>query len=97
VNSYESAQLDALGDSARRAILGHLMTDGPIPVGELARKFPISRPAISQHLRILTRANLVTNRTEGRRRLYFVKPEAMSSLRACFERFSLHARIQGNL
>jgi DNA-binding transcriptional ArsR family regulator len=97
VNSYQSAQLDSIGDSTRRAILGHLMSDGPLPVGELARAFPISRPAISQHLRILKRANLVTDRAEGRRRLYSVSPEAMRSLRACFKRFSLHTGIQKEL
>jgi DNA-binding transcriptional ArsR family regulator len=91
VEHYQSAQLDALGDSTRRAILARLVSDGPLPVGQLARDFPMSRPAISQHLRILKRANLVTDRAEGTRRVYAVNPEALASLRAYFDRFWLNA------
>ena len=82
-----SAQLDALGDATRRAILARLVQQGPLAVGELAREFPVSRPAISQHLRILKHANLVMDRAEGARRLYAVNPEALASLRTYFERF----------
>jgi DNA-binding transcriptional ArsR family regulator len=91
VTDYHSAQLDALGDATRRAILARLVEDGPLPVGELARNFPMSRPAISQHLRVLKHAQLVTDRAEGARRLYAVNPAAMASLRAHFEQFWLHA------
>jgi len=87
VNTYHSEQLDALGDATRRAILARLVKDGPLPVGELARDFPMSRPAISQHLRVLKHANLVTDRADGARRLYAVNPEALASLRTYFERF----------
>jgi DNA-binding transcriptional ArsR family regulator len=87
VDPNHSAQLDALGDGTRRAILARLLKEGPLPVGELAREFPMSRPAISQHLRILKRANLVTDHPEGARRLYAVNPEALASLRTYFERF----------
>ena len=87
MNSDHSAQLDALGDGTRRAILARLLKDGPLPVGKLAREFPMSRPAISQHLRILKRADLVTDRAEGARRLYAINPEALASLRAYFDRF----------
>jgi DNA-binding transcriptional ArsR family regulator len=87
VNTYHSAQLDALGDGTRRAILARLVKEGPLPVGELAREFPMSRPAISQHLRVLKGANLVTDHAEGARRLYAVNPEALASLRTYFERF----------
>jgi DNA-binding transcriptional ArsR family regulator len=87
VESNSSVQLDALGDATRRAILERLVREGPLPVGELAREFPISRPAISQHLRILKRADLVTDRSEGARRVYAVNPEALASLRSYFERF----------
>lgn len=80
-------QLDALGDATRRAILARLVKEGPLPVGELAREFPMSRPAISQHLRVLKRANLVTDRAHGTRRLYAVNPEALAALRTYFERF----------
>jgi DNA-binding transcriptional ArsR family regulator len=62
------AQLTALGDATRRAILERLL-NGPVAVGELAREFPISRPAISQHLRVLKRAHLVIDQPVGNRRL----------------------------
>jgi DNA-binding transcriptional ArsR family regulator len=87
VDTYQSPQLDALGDATRRAILARLAKDGPLPVGELARDFPMSRPAISQHLRVLKHANLVTDRAEGTRRLYAVNPDTLASLRTYFERF----------
>jgi DNA-binding transcriptional ArsR family regulator len=78
--------LDALGDTTRRAILVRLL-DGPMPVGRLARDFPVSRPAISQHLRILKQANLVLDRPAGNRRLYQLNPEGFHSLRDYFDRF----------
>jgi len=81
--------MDALGDPTRRAIVERLLR-GPMPVGELARDFPISRPAISQHLRILKRANLVVDRAVGNRRLYEVDPAGVEALRAYFERFWNH-------
>ncbi|MBI3402122.1 MAG: winged helix-turn-helix transcriptional regulator [Acidobacteria bacterium] len=84
------AQMDALGDATRRAILERLL-EGPIAVGELAREFPVSRPAISQHLRILKRAHLVTDRAIGTRRLYQVNPEGIEALRAHFDRLWSHA------
>jgi DNA-binding transcriptional ArsR family regulator len=87
----QSVQLDALGDATRRAILSRLVRNGPLPVGELARDFPMSRPAISQHLRVLKRANLVTDRAAGTRRLYAVNPEAIASLRTYFEGFWVQA------
>jgi DNA-binding transcriptional ArsR family regulator len=87
VNAYQSAQLDALGDPTRRAILARLVDAGPLPVGELARDFPISRPAISQHLRVLKDASLVTDRAAGARRVYAVNPDALESLRAYFDGF----------
>jgi DNA-binding transcriptional ArsR family regulator len=86
VDTYQEAQLDALGDSTRRAILARLL-DGPLPVGELARDFPVSRPAISQHLRILKDANLVMDRPVGNRRLYELNPAGFDSLREYFDQF----------
>ena len=82
--------MDALGDPTRRAIIERLLR-GPMPVGELARDFPISRPAISQHLRILKRASLVVDRAVGNRRVYEVDPAGVDALRAYFERFWDHA------
>jgi DNA-binding transcriptional ArsR family regulator len=91
VIAYESPQLDALGDATRRAILARLAKEGPLAVGELAREFPMSRPAISQHLSVLKRANLVTDSAEGARRLYAVNPEAVATLRRFFEQFWMDA------
>jgi len=87
VNTYHSLQLDALGDATRRAILARLVKDGPLRVGALAEGFPMSRPAISQHLRILKRAKLVTDHADGASRVYAVNPEALASLKAYFERY----------
>ena len=89
--TYQHAQqLDALGDPTRRAILERLL-NGPMPVGELARDFPVSRPAISQHLRILKNAHLVVDRPHGNRRLYELNPGGVEALRAYFDRFWNHA------
>lgn len=84
--TYHDVQLEALGDPTRRAILARL-SSGALPVGELAKEFPISRPAISQHLRILKQANLVTDRPAGTRRLYQLNPEGFDSLRGYFDQF----------
>ena len=78
--------MDALGDATRRAILARLL-DGPAPVGRLARDFPVSRPAISQHLRVLKEARLVVDRPDGNRRLYQLNPEGFDSLREYFDLF----------
>ena len=86
MNSYQERQLDALGDATRRAIVERLLK-GPMPVGKLARDFPISRPAISQHLRVLKQANLVLDRAAGNRRLYQLNPEGFDSLRQYFDQF----------
>jgi DNA-binding transcriptional ArsR family regulator len=86
VQTYQEAKLDALGDPTRRAILAKLL-DGPAPVGKLALDFPISRPAISQHLRILKQANLVHDQPQGNRRLYQLNPQGFDSLREYFEQF----------
>ena len=90
MKTYHEAQLDALGDATRRAILARLI-DGPLPVGEIARDLPVSRPAISQHLRVLKAARLVADRAEGTRRVYALNPEAFDSLRDYFDRFWTHA------
>jgi DNA-binding transcriptional ArsR family regulator len=87
VVTYQHAQqLDALGDPTRRAILERLLK-GPQPVGELAREFTVSRPAISQHLRILKNARLVIARPAGNRRIYELNPSGVDALRNYFDRF----------
>jgi len=84
--TYQEAQLDALGDATRRAILARLL-DGPLPVGKLAEDFPMSRPAISQHLKVLKDANLVLDTSQGTRRFYQLNPQGFDSLREYFEQF----------
>ena len=87
--SYREATarvLDALGDPTRRAVL-EVLRGGPRPVGEIARRLPVSRPAVSQHLRVLKEAGLVRDHQEGTRRLYRVDPEGLSALRAYLETY----------
>jgi DNA-binding transcriptional ArsR family regulator len=86
VTTYHEAQLDALGDATRRAILTRLRP-GPLSVGALAEKLPISRPAVSQHLRILKEAHLVTDHASGTRRLYSIDSEGFRALREYFDQF----------
>jgi len=85
VNTYESC-LTALADPTRRAIF-ELLADGPRAVGEVAAELPVSRPAVSQHLRVLKDAGLVVDRADGTRRLYALHPEPLDALRAYLEGF----------
>ena len=82
--SYQS--LTALGDPTRQAIIERLAA-GPLSVGDLARQFPVSRPAVSQHLKVLKDAGLVTDRRAGNRRIYQVDPDGIEALRDYFDRF----------
>ena len=83
--AYATA-MDALGDATRREIMEKLRR-GPRPVGEIAAGLPVSRPAVSQHLRVLKEAGLVTERKDGTRRLYRIEPKALDDLRAYFDSF----------
>jgi DNA-binding transcriptional ArsR family regulator len=78
--------MNALGDPTRRAIFERLRK-GPRPVGELAADLPVSRPAVSQHLRVLKEAGLVTERRDGTRRIYGLDPDGLAEVRAYFDRF----------
>jgi DNA-binding transcriptional ArsR family regulator len=78
--------LHALGDPTRRAVLEELR-DGPRAVGEIAARLPVSRPAVSQHLRVLKEAGLVTDRQNGTRHFYRVDPDGLAALREYLERF----------
>jgi DNA-binding transcriptional ArsR family regulator len=78
--------LAALGDPTRRAIF-ELLAEGPTPVGELAARLPVSRPAVSQHLRVLKEARLVRDRPVGTRRLYQLDPDGVAGIRAYLDRF----------
>ena len=71
---------DALGDRTRRAIV-ECLADGPRAVGELAAVLPVSRPAVSQHLKVLKDAGLVSERADGTRRIYRLEPAAVAALR----------------
>jgi DNA-binding transcriptional ArsR family regulator len=76
----------ALGDPTRRAIFERL-AEGPRAVGELAGELPVSRPAVSQHLKVLKDAGLVVDRPAGNRRIYQLNPEGVGALRAQLDRF----------
>lgn len=75
-----------MGDPTRRAIFERL-ADHPRAVGELAAEFPISRPAVSQHLKVLKDAGLVVNRAAGTRRIYQLNPDGLSALRVQLDQF----------
>jgi DNA-binding transcriptional ArsR family regulator len=85
VGTYE-AGLDALGDRTRRAIVQHL-ADRPRSVRELADQLPVSRPAVSQHLKVLKDAGLVAERTSGTRRIYRLNPAGVAALRDQLDTF----------
>lgn len=76
----------ALGDPTRRAIFERLIGQ-PSAVGELARELPVSRPAVSQHLKVLKDAGLVVDRRAGKRRIYQVEAAGLAALRAELDRF----------
>ena len=85
MNTYQDG-LAALGDPTRRAIF-ELLAEGPTPVGELAALLPVSRPAVSQHLRVLTEAGLVRHQVAGTRRLYRLDPAGVEAIRRYLDRF----------
>lgn len=81
VSAYRGVALGLLGDPTRRAIF-ELLARRPCSVGELAERLPVSRPAVSQHLRVLKDAGLVVDRAEGTRRVYRLNPDGVAGLRA---------------
>ena len=84
--AYAAAAIQALGDPTRRAVFERLR-GGPRAVGEIAAELPVSRPAVSQHLRVLKDAGLVTERRDGTRHLYRLDPDGLAELRDYFDRF----------
>jgi DNA-binding transcriptional ArsR family regulator len=90
VDTYLQAGLDALGDATRMAIFQKL-SGGPIAVNEIASMLPVSRPAVSQHLRVLKEAGLVMDTRAGTRRLYQLNPEGVARLRAHFDQMWTNA------
>src|SRR6266545_3155188 len=85
VDAYGDAGLGLLGDPTRRAIF-ELLARRPSSVGELAEQLPISRPAVSQHLRLLKDGGLVVSQPEGTRRVYRLNPDGVTALRAYLDR-----------
>jgi DNA-binding transcriptional ArsR family regulator len=86
VSTNGAAVLDALGDRTRRAIVERL-ADHPAAVGELAAGLPVTRPAVSQHLKVLKDAGLVFAERAGTRRIYRIDPTGADALRAYLDRF----------
>ena len=78
--------ISALADPTRRAVLEKLK-DGPRPVGEIARGLPVTRPAVSQHLKVLKEAGLVIDRSVGTRRIYNIDPKWLGTMRARLDQF----------
>jgi DNA-binding transcriptional ArsR family regulator len=86
VVTYRADGWTALGDPTRRAIFERL-AEHPRAVGELAGELPVSRPAVSQHLKVLKEAGLVVDRPAGNRRIYQLDPDGVSALRAQLDGF----------
>jgi DNA-binding transcriptional ArsR family regulator len=84
--TYRADGLTALGDPTRRAIFERL-ADRPRAVGELAGELPVSRPAVSQHLKVLKDAGLVVDRSAGTRRIYQLDTDGVGELRAYLDQF----------
>jgi DNA-binding transcriptional ArsR family regulator len=83
--AYQNA-FSALADPTRRSVLERLI-DGALPVGRIAKGLPVSRPAVSQHLKVLKEAGLVTDRAEGNRRVYSIDPNGLGALRRYLDQF----------
>lgn len=83
--TYQAAFL-ALADPTRRQVFEHLR-QGPKPVGIIAAQMPVSRPAVSQHLGVLKKAGLVADRAEGTRRVYYIDPQGLASIRIWLDQF----------
>ena len=83
--AYDTA-LAALADPTRRRVFERLRS-GPQAVGAIARGMPVSRPAVSQHLKVLKEAGLVTDRPEGTRRVYYIDPHGLGALRGWLDQF----------
>jgi DNA-binding transcriptional ArsR family regulator len=86
VQTYRTDGWTALGDPTRRAIFERL-ADRPRAVGELASELPVSRPAVSQHLKVLKDAGLVGDAPAGTRRIYHVDPDGLRALRGYLDHF----------
>jgi DNA-binding transcriptional ArsR family regulator len=83
--AYEKA-FAALADPSRRRVFERLRA-GPLPVGAIAKGMPVSRPAVSQHLKVLKEAGLVTDHAMGTRRIYAIDPQGLAALRSWLDQF----------
>jgi DNA-binding transcriptional ArsR family regulator len=92
VQTYQARALDALGDPTRRQVF-ELLGAGTRSVGQLAELLPVSRPAVSQHLKALRDAGLVTVRAEGTRRLYSLDAGGIAAVRGYFDDFWTQALL----
>jgi len=81
-----NALFAALSDPTRRQVFERLQTGGR-SVGEIARNLPVSRPAVSQHLKVLKDAGLVSDRAEGTRRVYYIDPQGLAAVRKWLDQF----------
>jgi DNA-binding transcriptional ArsR family regulator len=84
--TYANAPFQALADPTRRQVFERLAGGGK-SVGELAQGLPVSRPAVSQHLKVLKDAGLVTDEADGTRRVYHIDPNGLGELRAWLDQF----------
>jgi DNA-binding transcriptional ArsR family regulator len=84
--TYTTRVVSALADPTRRSVLEQLR-DGPRSVGEIANDLPVSRPAVSQHLKVLKNAGLVGDRSVGTRRIYYIDPKGLGAMRAWLDQF----------
>jgi DNA-binding transcriptional ArsR family regulator len=86
VSTYQGRVLEALGDATRRSIF-ELLAAGPRSVAEIAANLPVSRPAVSQHLKVLKAAELVSSTAVGTRRLYTLDPRGLAAIHSYFDQF----------
>ena len=99
--TYEKT-LAALADPTRRRVIERLKS-GPQSVGAIARRMPVSRPAVSQHLKVLKEAGLVADRPEGTRRVYYIDPNGLGALRRWLDQFwdqalaAFQAEVEGDM
>jgi DNA-binding transcriptional ArsR family regulator len=93
---FEALPFEALGDPSRREIL-RLLSGGDKPVHEIAAALPISRPAVSRHLRLLKDAGMVAEQAQGTRRIYHLQEEGMLAVRAYLERVWGEAAVRFRL
>ena len=90
MDAYLQAGLDALGDATRMAIFQRL-ADGPLAVNELAGTLPVSRPAVSQHLKVLKTAGIVVDRAQGTQRIYALDRDGLAQIRAYLDQIWTNA------